>query len=89
MLYVFKDDVFNGKYIGGEREPSDKTQCRAYRYVTSLKHAKFFDSVKEAINWLERVAYKSGEDKASFNGCLQLIRVESVPEQFKEVGPAK
>ena len=85
MLYVFKDGVSNGKYIGGERRSSNE----AYRYVTLLEHAKFFDSVKTAINWLEDAAYRNGERKECFNGCLQLIKVESVPMQYKEIGPVK
>ena len=90
MLYVFKDSVttkklLNGKYVGGEED--DPTF--AYKYVDSLSGAKLFGSVSEAIDWLERTAYKNGKRQSCYNGCLRLMKVETVPIQYKEIGEVK
>ena len=84
MLYAFKQ---NDTYIGGERESSDQGH-RAYKYVKLLKQAKRFCCVSDAINWLERTAYRNGELKSLFNGCLQLIRVKATEVEitYKEMG---
>lgn len=84
MLYVFKDGITtDGKYVRGARATG---ASRAYDYVSLLSHAKLFKSVTEAIGWLERTAFENGEKEICYNGCLRLMRVESVPIQFKEIG---
>ena len=82
MIYVFKQ---SDKYIGGERESSDQGHC-AYKYVHQLSDAKTFVSVGQAINWLERTAYRNGESKSLYNGCLCLIKIEAQTKTtYKEI----
>ncbi len=90
MLYVFKygEALKKREYIS---EGTDPTQRRAYGYVTSLSDAKLFNTVTQAISWLERAAYQNGQRSACYNGCLHLVQVEAIPvkpvkTEYKEIG---
>ena len=90
MLYAFKQNVIPDSYIAGRKETNDNTGY-AYQYTTFLSSAMIFSSVFDAISWLERTAYRNGELVLYYNGCLCLIRIESVPVapvpvQYKEIG---
>ena len=93
MLYVFKKNITPCYYIAGRKETNDNTG-HAYQHTTFLSSAMLFNSVPDAISWLERTAYHNGQQTLYFDGSLCLIRVESVPVspvpvQYKEIGPVK
>ena len=90
MLYAFKQNITPDSYIARRKETEDNTGY-AYEYTAFLSSAMIFNSVPNAISWLEHTAYRNGQLRIFYNGHLRLIRVESVPVvpaplQFREIG---
>ncbi len=90
MLYAFKKQIGESyKYIAGAKEPQEvpySSSSITYTYTDSLLTARLFDSVSNAINWLERAAFRNGERNLSYDGNLCLIQVKLMPVQYKEIG---
>ena len=59
-------------------ESLDHPRTGAYHYCGELKDAILFSTVNEAVRWIERTSFYSGERGSSFSGSPKLVPSDGV-----------